>query len=290
MADELIPGTAEPDSAPAPEAVAPESEHGTPEVPTAEQFIDPRDLPPDVQPHFKRMQAAFTKKMQKLSADLDKVGLVDKFRSDPEFARQLITQESQRLGLSIQAASMGQQQPQAPRGAAVIPQQFVDAVAAELPSELQWMAPAIARATYSGVAQQTRPMLQENQQRIQAERETEWESLASQLSERQPGWEVHEDDMLGMLNFFQSSKLKHPVYGSKLDLLLNLVTGNAAATQRAITRMSDAGRSRTTTGVPGRTTVPNIADRVRKAPSNNDAWAEAAKAAVAQIAGGQGGA
>jgi hypothetical protein len=287
MADEIVPGTAEPDSIAPDPGVAPDPAPGPPVSPDPDAFIDPRDLPAEIQPHFKRMQAAFTKKMQKLSSDLDKVGLVDKFRSDPEFARQLITQESQRLGLSIAAASSGQQQ--APRGGA-IPQQFVDAVAQELPSELQWMAPAIAKATYASVAQQTAPMLQQSQQRIRKERETEWMGMAAQLSERQPGWEVHEDDMLGILNFLQSDDLKHPVYGSKLDLLLNLVTGNASATQRAIQRMSDAGRQRTTTGAPSRTTVPNIADRVRKAPTTNDAWREAAQAAITQIAGGQGGA
>jgi len=267
----------------APELVA-EPAAQVPVTPEPEQFIDPRDLPPEIVPHFKRMQAAFTKKMQAVARDRDKVELVNKYRSDPDFARQFIQQELQRFGVGAQTA-----QPQAPQGGGGRPPQpFVDAITQKLPQELQWMAPAIAEATYASVAHLTAPMLQQNQNRVREERESEWDGLAQDLSQRQPGWEAHEDDMLEIYDFLQSPKLKHPVYGSKLDLLLNLVTGNAAATQRAIQRMSDAGRSRTTTGQPSRTTIPNISDRVRKAPDTRSAWKIAADSAIQQLAGGGG--
>jgi hypothetical protein len=282
MADEEL-GTPEsaPEATPDPGIAA--SPISTPTPPEPESFIDPRDLPAEILPHFKRMQAAYTKKTQALAADREKVQLVDQFRNNPEFARQLVLQEAQRLGITLAPAT-----PQTPRPASsAIPPEYVQALAAELPQELQWMAPALASATYKGVAHLTTPMLQQNQQRIKEERETEWDSLAAQLNERQPGWETHEDDMLAMYEFLQSPKLKHPVYGSKLDLLLSLVTGNATATQQAIQRMSQAGRQRVGTGQTSRTSVPNITDRVRKAPTTRDAWQEAARAAVAQL--GQGG-
>lgn len=247
---------------------------------SAEQFIDPRDLAPELQPHFKRMQAAFTKKMQTVAKETDKVKLVDQFRSNPDFAKQLILAEAQRLGLQVsdpvaKPASAGT------GGGSAIPQEFIEAVRAELPAEVQWMAPALAKATYSQVKAQVAPLLQQNQQRAQQERQGEWDTLTSQLSERAPGWEAHEDDMLALLDFLQSPALKHPTFGSKVDILFNLATGNAAATQQALQRMSDAGRRRTLTGQSARTAVPNVTERVLKAPSKAAAWQEAARAAIA---------
>lgn len=279
-----VPGTPEqpdgsaPDSGIAPPTVDP----STPAQPNEpEQFIDPRDFPPELQPHWKRMQAAFTKKMQANARDRDKIELVNRYRSDPEFARQFMQQELQRLNIGTP-----QQQPQqAPNGQ--VPPAFVEAIAARLPQELRWMAPAMAEATYASVSHLTAPIVKQTQDRAREERETEWDTQAQQLSERQPGWEAHEDDMLAMNEFLTSGKLKHPVYGSKLEILLNLVTGGAAATQRAIQRMSDAGRQRTTTGQPSRTTVPNIHDRVRAAKTNNDAFDVAAAAAIQSIQSGR---
>lgn len=276
--DEEIIGTEPEGLTPTPEPVA---EPAAPVTPEPDQFIDPRDFPPELQPHWKRMQASYTKKMQAVARDRDKVQLVDRYRSDPDFAKQFMQQELQRMGIGAPAQP---QQPSGQRGAP--PPQFIDALAEKLPPELRWMAPAMAEATYASVAHLTAPMLKDNQDRQREERTNEWDALAADLSQRQPGWEAHEEDMLAIHDFLQSSKLKHPVYGSKLDLLLNLVTGNAAATQRAISRMSDAGRQRTTTGQPSRTTIPNIADRVRKAPSNASAWKLAADAAIQQVAGG----
>src|SRR5262245_42891106 len=287
MADEEF-GTPEPaPDAPAPEGIAPEPVAAAP-TPAPEPLIDPRDLPPEIQPHFKRMQAAFTKRMQQFASRKGDLELVDNFRNNPEFARQLIQQEAQRLGINIAQASPQQPQPATPSSA--IPAPFVQAVAERLPQELQWMAPALAQATYASVAHLTQPMLQQNQQRLKEERESEWDTLAAQLSETTPGWEAHEDDMLAVLEFLQSPKLKHPVYGSKLNLLLGLVTGNAAATQQAIQRMSQAGRQRVGMGQTSRTSVPNITDRVRKAPNNREAWRLAAEAAINQVTNGQGGA
>ena len=282
--DEVLPGTPEQPDGSAPESgIAPPAvDPSTPAQPTEpEQFIDPRDFPPELQPHWKRMQAAYTKKTQAIARDRDKIELVNRYRSDPNFALQFMQQELQRMGAAPQP-----QQPQHQPTNGQVPPAFVDAIASRLPQELRWMAPAMAEATYASVAHLTAPIVKQTQDRAREERETEWDTLAQQLSERQPGWEAHEDEMLAMNEFLTSGKLKHPTYGSKLDILLNLVTGGAAATQRAIQRMSDAGRQRTTTGQPSRTTVPNITDRVRSAKTTHDAFQVAAQAAIAQIQSG----
>lgn len=289
MADDVELGSSEPVE-PAPEPTGSgEAPLSTPAPPAPETFIDPRDLPAEILPHFKRMQAAFTKKTQQLAARRPDLELVDRYRSDPAFARQFLADEAQRLGINLGTTPASPPAP-ASNTTGAVPQEFVAAVARELPQELQWMAPMMAKATYASVAHLTTPMLQQNQQRIREEREQEWDTLAAQLNERQPGWEAHEDDMLAMYEFLQSPKLKHPVYGSKLDLLLNLVTSNASAAQQAIQRMSQAGRQRVGTGQPSRTSVSNITDRVRKAPTTRDAWKEAAQAAIAQLNAGGGGA
>lgn len=72
------------------EVVAPPAENVTPTpqappvVPTNEEtFFDPAALPPELQGAYKGMQAAFTKKMQDLSADRQKAQLFDSLLQNP---------------------------------------------------------------------------------------------------------------------------------------------------------------------------------------------------------------
>ena len=54
---------------------------------SAENFIDPSKLPKEVQPHFKRMQASFTRKMQGLSKEAQKIEAMNMLMNDPEFRK-----------------------------------------------------------------------------------------------------------------------------------------------------------------------------------------------------------
>ena len=52
----------------------------TPDEPT---FFDPNSIPEELKPAYKQMQAAFTKKMQGISGDKQKIEAYNAFMSDP---------------------------------------------------------------------------------------------------------------------------------------------------------------------------------------------------------------
>ncbi len=236
-------------------------------APAVEEFISPADLPTEVQPHFKRMQAAYTRKMQALAADRDKVELVTRFRTDPEFARQLIAAEAQRMGLALQAPP-ATEQPATNGSTGGPPPALVARIEASLSPEMKWLAPQLAAATWAGVE----PLTQRSQQADQEARNQQFQALVAQLSEALPGWEAHEDDMAELHRWLKSDAMAHPRFGSKLELLYHAVTRNAQAVRTATTRMADGARAASRTGGSGRNSAPNITDRVRKAPNNADAW------------------
>ena len=74
-------------------------------------FFDPANLPPELQDQWKRMQGAYTKKMQKLAGAREAASIVERFNSDPDYARQIILQRAQQMGLSLgQPPQQGQGQ------------------------------------------------------------------------------------------------------------------------------------------------------------------------------------
>ncbi len=111
----------------------------------------------------------------------------------------------------------------------------------------------------------------------------EFSQAAQDLTTKLPGWEAHEDEMAELQTFLKSGAMRHPKFGSRLEILANVVTGNALATKTVTQRMADAGRARTTTGQSGRQVVPNVSERIRNAKSTNEAILEAAKAAEAAL-------
>jgi len=246
--------------------------------------LDPTKLPPELQPIFKKMQGAYTKKMQDAASLREKASVVDKFYQDRNYAFQTLAQWAAQNGYSV--VPVGQQPPDAQRQ-----QQFqgagIDKVLAEhLPPELAWMAEPQAKAVQAAVQQMLAPVvqaLQQNQQtQSRAYAEREWDKLASELSDTNPGWEEHEEAMSEVLDFLQGSALSHPRFGSKHKLLYDIVT-NGAASQAAVTkRMNQAVKNRPASSVGGqRNAQPNLVDRIRGAKSGPDAFKLAVQAAEA---------
>jgi hypothetical protein len=291
MADDLD-GTAglEPD-APAlqdtPEA--PVSGATAPAAPPAEEhFIDPSQLPDEIKPHWKRMHGAYNKKLAEIRTHQQDIDLVSRYRTDPQFQRAFLLQEAQRLGLQLggsQApAPNGQPAPASPPGVSgEVPPSLVAAVRARLAPELQWMAESQAAAAWEAIRGFATPMLEREQQREVTTKTAEYEALAEQLGTQAPGWEQHEDDMMSLLDFLESGRMTDRRWGSKLALLYNAVTGNAAASQAAVTRMAEAGRNRVSTGLSGRQVVPNTTERVLKARTNREAIQIAAEEAEKEL-------
>lgn len=244
-------------------------------------FFDPSALAPELQTQWKRMQGAYTKQMQKFAQARDAASIVQRFNSDPEFARQTILQRAGQLGLNI--AQSGQQ-PGMPNGSAKMPAELVEAVKANLSPELQWMAPALAASQWAGMQMALQPLAQQQEQTIRSTRDQEYDTMAAQLSEKAPGWEQHEDDMTHLLTFLQSPKMTDRRFGNKLELLHRLVAGEGQATAEAARRMGQAVKSRTVAGQPMATPMPNIAELVRKPKNTQEAWDIAAKHAMAEMA------
>lgn len=252
----------------------------------AESFIDPKDLPAELKPHWSRMHRAYTKALEKTRGAGDKAALVDRFWSDPDFAKQSIESWAQQHGatLTFGDGSSHSARSAAPAGGASgVPADFIAAVEAELPTELKWMARPLAASTWKAQGHLIAPFIRETRQKEASTRTAEYDTLAEELGEVAPGWEAHEDEMAELLDFLRGSEMRSRRWGSKLQLLHGLVTGNASATREAVRRIGDAARSRTATGVPGRSTAPNIAERVRGAKTDQEAWKLAAEHAVDEL-------
>jgi len=239
-------------------------------------FFDPKTLPPELQGTWKRMQGAYTRKMQQFAANRDKADLVDRFNTDPAVRRQILQQYAHELGLQVnrgEAADTG-----APKSKA--PAEFVENFRSNLPQELKWMAESLAGGFWDANQASLAPMQQQLESQLIGSREQEFDSLAADLP---PGWEEHEDEMSDLLDFLQGSAMRHPVFGSKPSLLYQLVTGQAMATTQAIERMGQAAQNRMSSSRNGARVQPNIAERIMKTRNISEAIRMAGEAAMADM-------
>lgn len=245
-----------------------------------ERLLQPHEMSDEIRPHYQRMQSVFTKKMQAFKGRDEDMRLVDQYRQNPEFAKQFLLSEAQRLGVTLPGTGTGTTQANTPAA----PAEFVQAFRQNLPAELQWMADSMAPAMWQAQQATMRPVIQQSQEREAAAREREYDQHAATLADRAPGWEEHEDDMDELLKFLENpAQQAHPKYGSKLDILYGVVTGNASAIKEATRRMGQAARARTVTGQTSRTTIPNVEERVKSAKNLTDAFDAAAEYAVNEM-------
>lgn len=243
--------------------------------------LDPRQLPPEIQPIWKRMQSAYTKKMQEIAAVRDQAQIVERFYNDRDFAFQTVAQWAAQNGFAVQpvGAQQHQQAQQQVQPQGDMPAGLVEQVKASLPPELQWMAESQAKAQWAAAQMLLKPLVQQTQQQQRQAVEQEWDKLAEELTQQAPGWEEHEGEMTELYDFLQSQKLSHPKFGSKHQLLYNLVTSNAAATAQVAKRMTQAAKNRPSSGITTGKTASNLMDRVRQAKTSQDAFRLAAQAA-----------
>lgn len=251
--------------------------------------LDPTKLPPEIQPIFKKMQGAYTKKMQEAAEWRRQAEIVERFNNDRDFGFQTVAQWAARNGYAI--APVGAQQatqPQAQQQASYqrpgqTNPQIVEAIKQNLPPELQWMAESVAPAINASVNQLLAPLAQQLTQtqasRDEEVRGQEWDKHAEALSSVAPGWEEHEPEMVELYRFWNSPAMHHPKFGSKHQLLYNMITGNAAATAQVTKRMQQAATNRPSSGIQTGRTTTNLADRIRSAKSSQDAFKLAAQAA-----------
>ena len=261
-------------------APEPEGATKTTDAPSDESFIDPSDLPEELKPHWKRMHRAFSQGMKSIKDTKEKAALVDRFNSEPEFARQAAMEVLQRQGFTVQqaAAATGQ----AAGSTVTAPRELVAAIQAQLSPELQWMAPSLANAQWASVQLTLGPYAKKQEDERQRSKEDAYEVSSEQLSERYPGWEEQEDDMNDLLTFLKSDQQTHRRFGSKLEVLFRIVNPSAAIAE-AQRRQAESARARTVTGRGTRQSGPDATERIRKAATEQEAWDIAAKEALAEL-------
>ena len=236
---------------------------------------------PELSQIYGKMQGAYTRKTQTLAQAREAAQLVERFNSDPEFARQTILSRAGQLGLNL--AQPGQQPGHAQNTAKTMPPDLVEAVKANLSPELQWMAPALAASQWAGMQMALQPIKEQQETVSRSTRNQQYDTLAAQLSEKAPGWEQHEEEMNALLAFLQSPQMTDRRFGSKLDLLHRLVAGEGQATAEAARRMGQAVKTRMPAGQPMASPQPNVAELVRKPKQNQEAWDVAAKFAISEL-------
>ncbi len=259
--------------------------------------LDPSTFTPEMQEVFKRMQAAHTKKMQKFKSYEGHLQNMEKFYNDKSFAEQTLRQWAQQHGYSVVPSQFNNQPAasQPPEGSNALQHKVVEALKSKLPAETQWMADGHGSAIFEVMKEVLGPVLQEFQGFKTAKEEHEWKTLESEydtteseFAAKHPGWEAHEDEMSSMLSFLTDTKAyRHPVYGSKHELLYKLVTGNAKAVKEATDRIAAAAAKKTPSSTPGRKVAGsgfnNVQDEIAATPDKNDAFAKAATAALQQV-------
>jgi hypothetical protein len=235
------------------------------------------------------MQAAYTKKMQGLAEVQKKGDLVDRFYSDPSFADQTLQQWAAHRGYQIVPQGQQAQTGQGQAGGRATPQ-IVEALKQSLPPELQWMSESLGPALSQVLGQQMQQQMQQvfqplsqMQQRQQlAQRESEYDRHAEELSAQIPHWQEHEDTMAEINSFLLSPQMNHPKFGNKLQLLYNAATANASSMAKATQRMQDAVKNRSTQARNGNRPAADIGKTVSSAKTSDDAFKAAAQFALKQ--------
>lgn len=258
-----------------------------------QSLIDPATLPDELKPHWSRMTQAHGKRLsefkereQGLNELERKAEIIDRLYSDPVYARQVVQQMATQLGMSLGATGA---EPKPSAGDSQVPANVLQAAQAALSDtpDMQFLAPAIAKVAHAIAQQSVQPFQEQQEQIQQRQRKSEVDEMSAALTESSPGWEEHEDAMLSRLNFLKDAlngrgPMTHPRFGSVLEMLFRLETGNATATAEAGRRMQRALTNRTGASTATRTPVPNVQEQIGKAETPDAQWAIAFRAALAE--------
>lgn len=246
----------------------------------AEQLFPTGDPEPEPEPDEEREEEP-QPTPEELQAWRSNAAVVQRFNTDPDFARQVVLQRARELGLQVQAPPPFPQQPQAP------PQAYIDTIRQSLPQELHFLSDPIAKATWTATQAQVAPLRQQQAQVESQQRQSTYDAMSRELSQEAPQWTNFENEMLEILGFLRGAvngegPMTHQKYGSALKLLYRLASGDASATANAGRRMQQALRAgtRTSSGGGTRASGPDLATMIQKAPNSQAKWGLAFRSAL----------
>jgi len=219
-------------------------------------FFDPRDIEgkPELQAAYKQMQGAFSKKMEAIKENRQKIEAYDAFAADP--VSQLQTMARQ-YGYSLTRAEAAQQLKESQVSGDWEPKSWDEVIQK-----------AEDRA-YQRLMKENEPMYNE----VKSLRKT---NLESYLDSNAPDWRTYEDDMMKTLRT-HPTLVNNPMGLYKLSIPDNVL--QSRATQQALKKMQDKGRSSEISGAS--TTTKKSGTRMPDKPVTFD---EAVKIAEAQLA------
>jgi hypothetical protein len=213
---------------------------------TEETFYDPKTAPPELQSEYKKMQAAFTKKMQALAKNREKIEAYEAFEKSPvETMQKLAAQYGMKLTPAQAQAALDS-----------------NAATADNWQPGNWgeVEQRISKAAESRILSQLQPLLQEVHRMKQT-------SIENQLSEIDPTWHTYEDTMIANLK-------AHPTLAQDPALLYRMSVPTEAiesrAVQKALKRFEEKGKSAAAAG--SSTTGKKPAAALREAKSVQEAW------------------
>ena len=190
-----------------------------PAPPEEDTFFDPTSVPDELQPAYKNMQADYTKKMQAIREDRQKIEAYNAFNSNPMGEIQRLAQM-----YGMQIVQQGQATAQQPD-------------AEWTPNSWNEVEERIAQSAYekakAEVTQQFAPMVNQVQEMRQ-------HSIERELTEIDPTWQTYEDRMTDNLK-------AHPTLAADPAKLYRLSVPQevleSRATQRALKKMEDKGKA-----------------------------------------------
>lgn len=219
-------------------------------------FFDPRDIEgkPELQAAYKQMQGAFSKKMEAIKASKQKIEAYDAFAADP--VSQLQTMARQ-YGYSLTRAEAAQQLKETQVSGDWEPKSWDEVIQ------------KAEEGAYQRLLKENEPMYNE----VKNLRKT---NLESYLDSNAPDWRTYEDDMMKTLRE-HPTLVNQPMALYKLAIPENVL--QSRATQQALKKMQDKGRSAEVSGASTTTKKSGL-----KIPDKPITFDEAVKIAEAQLA------
>ena len=213
-------------------------------------FFDPKDLPAELQPQWKRMQASFTKKMQSISQHRGKIDAYDAFERDPVGTMQQM------------AGRMGFQLTRAEAAAAAKAAQDGGSSGDWQPQSWQEVIDKIGGQIMEKVQQNLAPVFQ-GVQKVTAH------NIEKELDAVDANWRMYEDEM-------KTSLRDHPSLVNDVSKLYRLSVPeevlNSRAVQSALKKLEDKGKA---ASVHGGSTTQRTQPAIKPASSFEEAVEQA---------------
>ena len=216
-----------------------------PIIPDEPTFFDPNQLPEELKPAYKQMQSAFTKKMQGISGDRQKIDAYNNFMADPIGQMQNVAKQ---YGYSLTRAEAAQaiNQGQQAQGQQWEPQSWDDVMA------------RAKQETREEIMRELQPLIG-NVQKVTAT------NIERQLSEIDPNWAAYQDEMRANLQQFPN--LVNDV-GKLYKISVPDEVLHSRAVQEALTKFQSktgqariSGSSKTSHSEPAPPDITKMTDR-----------------------------